>query len=167
MKGWLQQQKPVTMVYTDGSYMHRPSRAGGWAALIVFQGHVTELSGSEGNTTNNRMEMMGAIKALQSIATGAHVYVFTDSQYLKKGISLWISAWKRRNWMTLGNLPIANQDLWKILDAENDRHMVSWHWVRGHDGDAYNERCDKLASEAANSLKTRYLLESVKGELPV
>ena len=95
------------------------------------------------------MELLAAIKGLQSIANRSIVNVFTDSQYVKQGISSWIHAWKRREWKTLQGKPIANKDLWVMLDEQAERHIVSWHWLHGHDGDAFNERCDVLAREAA------------------
>ena len=138
------------VVYTDGSYRWK-LQCGGWAAVIIHEGEIQEISGAEMHSSNNRMELMGPIKALQSIAAGANVYVFTDSQYVKKGVSIWMYGWKRRNWLTFEQKPVLNMDLWQLLDIEQSRHMVSWHWVRGHDGDLYNERCDQLAKEAANA----------------
>jgi ribonuclease HI len=109
-----------------------------------------ELCGSVAVSTNNRMELLAVIMALKSLDAGSNVYLFTDSQYVQKGIQFWVPAWKRKGWMNSQKKPVVNRDLWEMLDAENGRHMVSWHWVRGHDGDKYNERCDVLARTAAH-----------------
>lgn len=148
---WLHKTTTPIVVHTDGSCLANPGGAGGWAAVIIQGEDVTELWGRDASTTNNRMEMMAAIRALQFLPTGSNVYVFTDSQYVQKGIMLWVPSWKRKNWMNSQNKPVVNKDLWLLLDKENKRHMVSWHWVRGHDGAIHNERCDKLAYEAAVS----------------
>lgn len=145
---WLKPVKPI-VIYTDGSCLKNPGGRGGWAAIIVEKGIAKELSGHDPSTTNNRMELMAVIKALQSLPTGSSVYVFTDSQYVKRGILYWVQGWKRRNWKTQQNQEVMNRDLWELLDTENDRHMVSWHWVKGHQEDKYNQRCDELAGQAA------------------
>lgn len=148
---WLHRTANPIVVHTDGSCLANPGGNGGWAAVIIRGDDIVELSGSVEVTTNNRMEMLAAIRALQSLPSGSNVYLFTDSQYLQKGIMYWMPSWKKRGWLNLQNKPVVNKDLWLLLDVENNRHIVSWHWVRGHDGAIHNERCDKLAYEAATS----------------
>lgn len=147
--GWLNKTSKPVVVHTDGSCLSNPGGVGGWAAVITQDGESTEIWGNEKVTTNNRMEMLAVIRALQFLPSGSNVYVFTDSQYVQKGITHWVPSWKRKNWLSVRNKPVANKDLWVELDKQNNRHMISWHWVRGHDGDAHNERVDKLAYQAA------------------
>jgi ribonuclease HI len=149
---WLQNSQKITRVYTDGSCCPNPGD-GGWACVIIHpSGARQELFGSAKNVTNNQMEMMACIQALRALSVGTAVYLFTDSQYVKKGISLWVNGWKSRGWKTALGEPVKNADLWQQLSKENDRHVISWMWVRGHDGNAHNERCDELALAARKSV---------------
>lgn len=134
------------VVYTDGGCVPNPGR-GGWGAVLIYKGAYKEMSGGEPTTTNNRMELIAAVKALEALRRPCRVRIFTDSQYLQKGISLWLPAWKRNGWKRKGS-ELKNVDLWKQLDALTQKHRVEWKWVRGHAGDPLNERCDALVREA-------------------
>ena len=138
--------KPRAIVYTDGACAGNPG-AGGWGAILIWDGHRKELSGGEPATTNNRMELMAAISALEALDRPSHVDMHTDSEYVQKGISSWIHGWKRKGWRTAAGTPVKNAELWRRLDAARLRHEVAWNWVRGHAGDAENERADELARE--------------------
>ena len=132
-------------IYTDGACSGNPG-PGGWGALLRIQMHETELCGGEPATTNNnRMELLAVIEALQFLTTAVEAHVYTDSQYVQKGISVWIHTWKRRGWKTAGNEPVKNEDLWRRLDALTAAHKLEWHWIRGHAGHPENERVDRLA----------------------
>ncbi len=131
-------------IYTDGACSGNPG-PGGWGALLRIDGVETELSGGEPATTNNRMELLAVIEALQSFTQPVTARVYTDSQYVQKGISEWIHSWKRRGWKTAGKEPVKNEDLWRRLDALASGHTIEWHWVRGHNGHVDNERVDALA----------------------
>jgi len=140
----------VKKVYltTDGACLGNPGR-GGWACILRYDGHKKELWGSEPHTTNNRMELMAAIEGLSALKEGCEVEVITDSEYLKNGITSWIQGWKRKGWMTASKKPVVNQDLWKALDRQVERHKTTWSWTKGHASHADNNRCDELASRAA------------------
>ena len=146
--------KPLSKVeiFTDGACSGNPG-PGGWGALLRYNGHEKELSGGEGDTTNNRMEMMAAIAALEAITRPSHVVLTTDSTYVKDGITKWIHGWKRKGWKTANKKPVKNQDLWQRLDQALARHEIEWHWVKGHSGHAENERVDELARQAISDLK--------------
>ncbi len=131
-------------IYTDGGCRGNPG-PGGWGALLVYKGRERELWGGEPHTTNNRMELMAAIVALETLTRSCPVDVHTDSQYLRNGITTWIRGWKANGWKTAAKQPVKNEDLWRRLDAARERHTVNWHWVRGHDGQAENERAHNLA----------------------
>jgi ribonuclease HI len=131
-------------IFTDGACSGNPG-PGGWAAILRYGEVEKELSGYEPHTTNNRMEMMAAIAGLEALKRACRVQVYSDSQYLRDGISKWIHGWKRRSWRTADNQPVKNVDLWQRLDAAAARHAVDWHWVRGHSGHPENERADALA----------------------
>ncbi|EEX69282.1 ribonuclease HI, partial [Mitsuokella multacida] len=139
------------VIYTDGSCLRNPDGPGGWAAVIreVATGVVTELHEGSPSTTNNRMELSAAIAALGFPKHPAKVALYTDSQYLKNGITKWMSGWKRRGWKKADGQPVLNQDLWQELDALYSRHDVTFHWVKGHVGVELNERCDRLAKSEA------------------
>lgn len=134
-------------IFTDGACSGNPG-PGGWAARLVWNGKAREVSGAEPSTTNNRMEMMAAIAALETLKRPMRVEIWTDSAYLRNGITRWLPAWKARGWRTADKKPVKNQDLWQRLEVAMARHRVSWHWVRGHAGDVDNERVDRLAREA-------------------
>jgi ribonuclease HI len=131
-------------IYTDGACSRNPG-PGGWGAHLSWNNHEKELSGGEKLTTNNRMELMAAIAALEHLKRRCTVDLHTDSQYLRFGITQWIGAWKSNGWRTAAKKPVKNSDLWQRLDSARDRHDVSWHWVKGHAGHAGNERADELA----------------------
>jgi ribonuclease HI len=136
----------IIYIYSDGACKGNPG-VGGWGALLVSAGHRKEISGGEANTTNNRMEMTAVIRALESLKRPSTVEVHTDSQYVQKGISEWMTGWKRRNWHTADGKPVKNQDLWLQLDALSQLHKIEWKWVRGHAGHPENERADALANQ--------------------
>ena len=135
-------------MYTDGSCLGNPG-PGGYGAVLVYKQHRKELSGGYRLTTNNRMELMAAIAGLEALSDDCTVELTTDSQYVRQGITQWITGWKRNNWKTAAKAPVKNVDLWKRLDELCQRHHVTWHWVKGHSGHPENERCDDLAREAA------------------
>lgn len=142
--------KPHVTIYTDGACSGNPG-PGGWGALLRFGNHEKELSGAEKDTTNNRMEITAAVMAFRALKEPCQVDIFTDSEYLKKGITNWIQNWKKLGWRRGSpgkTKPLANADLWKELDQVISNHQVSWHWVRGHAGHAENERVDNLAVTA-------------------
>jgi ribonuclease HI len=135
------------VVHTDGACSGNPG-PGGWGAILASGNHEKELKGGEAHTTNNRMELMGAISALEALKVPATVDLHTDSQYVQQGISQWIHGWKRNGWRTADKKPVKNTDLWQRLDAAMQRHDVRWHWVKGHAGHVINERADALARAA-------------------
>jgi ribonuclease HI len=139
-------------VYADGACRGNPG-PGGWGVLLRAGGRERELHGGEPATTNNRMELTAVIRALESLAPGARVRVYTDSQYVQKGISEWIHDWKRRGWRTADKKPVKNVDLWMRLDELARGHEVEWHWVRGHAGHAENERADALANKGIDGAR--------------
>ena len=140
------EKQPVVEIWTDGACSGNPG-PGGWGALLTYGSHTKELCGGEGaGTTNNRMELMAAIQALESLKKPATVRLHTDSAYLRNGITAWLPAWKRNGWRTSDKKPVKNADLWKRLEAAVARHHVVWLWVKGHAGDPGNERADALAN---------------------
>lgn len=140
--------KPHVIVYTDGGSVPNPG-TGGWAAILISGVHKKELKGGEPPyTTNNRMELMAVIAALEALKKPSLVDLHTDSQYVHRGISEYIHNWKRKGWITAARTPVKNDDLWRRLDAAVMRHEVKWHWVRGHAGNEFNERADHLVGEA-------------------
>jgi ribonuclease HI len=138
-------------VFTDGACRGNPG-PGGWGALLRYEGKEKELYGGEANTTNNRMELMAAIMALESLNRECQVRLTTDSEYVKKGITEWLPKWKARGWRTASKTPVKNADLWQRLDTAAAEHKVQWHWVRGHSGHAENERADQLANRGIDEL---------------
>jgi len=139
-------------IYTDGACKGNPG-PGGWGALLRFKGKEKELFGGEHGTTNNRMELLAVVRGLAALNRPCHVVVYTDSQYVQKGISEWIHGWKARGWKTAAKEPVKNADLWQMLDAERNRHLhVDWRWVKGHAGHEFNERADQLANRGVESL---------------
>lgn len=140
------------IIYSDGGSKPNPG-PGGWAALLIYGEHQREISGGERSTTNNRMELMAAIEALNALTRPCEVDFFTDSQYVKKGISEWISKWQRNGWLTADKKPVLNQDLWQRLYELTQIHTIHWKWTRGHAGNPYNERVDQLATQARLQLR--------------
>lgn len=138
----------VIDAYTDGACLGNPG-PGGWGALLNFRGMERELSGGEADTTNNRMELMGAISALEALKRPSTVHMHTDSTYVKNGITEWIMRWRENGWRTAAKKPVANVDLWQRLEVALERHTVTWYWVKAHAGHAKNERADFLAGRAA------------------
>ncbi len=149
----------IVDIFTDGACSGNPG-PGGWGALLRYNGVEKELSGGESPTTNNRMEMMAAIAALESLKRPVQARLHTDSTYLKDGITKWIHDWKRRNWRTADKTPVKNVDLWQRLEAAMERHDVQWIWVRGHAGHPENERADALARQAIAELRMNGLPDS-------
>lgn len=139
-------------VHTDGACLGNPG-PGGWAALLRYRGRERELSGGESMTTNNRMELMAAIMALETLNEPCQVVLHTDSQYVRQGITEWINNWARRGWKTAAGEPVKNRDLWERLHAAAQRHNIEWKWVKGHSGDPDNERVDVLARSQAQILR--------------
>lgn len=141
-------------IYTDGGCIGNPG-PGGWAAILLYGEHVRELSGRYRQTTNNRMELRAAIEALNTLKRPCAVDLYTDSEYVRNGITQWVIGWQRRGWKTAGKKPVKNQDLWQQLLAAVERHTkaggVEWHWTKGHAGDRWNERADELANGAAQA----------------
>jgi ribonuclease HI len=146
----------VIEIYTDGACRGNPG-PGGWAALLKMGDHEREISGAEALTTNNRMELMAVIRALEALKRPVQARLYTDSQYVRRGITEWISAWKARGWRTADRKPVKNQDLWQRLDELNANHRLEWHWVPGHAGVPGNERVDRLANEAIDTLPQQSL----------
>ncbi len=138
-------------VYTDGACRGNPG-PGGWGVLLRYGKTEKELYGGEANTTNNRMELMAAIQALENLKRNCKVSLTTDSEYVRKGITEWIANWKKRGWKTAAKKPVKNKDLWQRLDKAATEHQVDWHWVRGHTGHPENERADELANKGIDEL---------------
>ena len=139
------------VIYTDGACRGNPG-PGGWGALLIKGETRRELSGSAAGTTNNRMELTAAIEALRALKRPVHATVYTDSKYVCTGVQEWLPNWKARGWRTADKKPVKNQDLWEALDAACNGHRIDWRWVRGHAGDAGNERADQLANEAIDAM---------------
>ena len=140
-------KKDVVEIYTDGACSGNPGN-GGWGAVLLYKQHKKEISGSVGNTTNNQMELMAVIKALESLNRSSEVIVYTDSIYVKDGITKWIHNWKSNGWKTANRKPVKNSNLWQELDILSSKHKILWQWVKGHNGNKYNEIADQLATEA-------------------
>ena len=138
-------------IFTDGACKGNPG-PGGWGAILRAKGKERELHGGERETTNNRMELMAAIAALEALTRPCKVDLTTDSQYVRQGITQWIHNWKKRGWKTASKAPVKNVDLWKRLDAACSTHQMEWHWVRGHTGHPENERADQLANRGIEEL---------------
>ncbi|HWP18732.1 MAG TPA: ribonuclease HI [Burkholderiaceae bacterium] len=147
----IQVPRPKVVIYTDGACKGNPG-PGGWGAILRSGTHEKELFGGERSTTNNRMELTAVIEALASLKRTCEVDIYTDSEYVRKGITEWIHGWKQRGWKTADRKPVKNAELWQRLDALAALHRVQWHWVRGHNGDPGNERADALANQGAASV---------------
>ena len=143
---------PKVVIFTDGACSGNPG-PGGWGAILISGGHEKEICGGEPGTTNNRMELMAAIAGLEALKRPCRVDLYTDSQYLRDGITQWLPAWKARGWRTADKKPVKNIDLWQRLEAAAAPHQIAWHWVRGHAGHPENERADALARAAIATLR--------------
>ncbi len=143
---------PQVEIYTDGACKGNPG-PGGWGALLVAGKHRKEMFGGEANTTNNRMELLAVIRALEALNKPCRVVLHTDSQYVQKGISEWIHGWKARGWKTAAREPVKNADLWQTLDVVAQKHEIDWRWVKGHAGHDGNEAADELANRGVQSLR--------------
>lgn len=135
----------VVTIYTDGACKGNPG-PGGWGALLSYGNAAKEIWGGERETTNNRMELLAAISALELLNRPSTVHLYTDSQYLRKGITEWLANWRKKGWKTASGSPVKNSDLWKRLDAARADHQIEWRWVKGHSGDPGNEKADELAN---------------------
>jgi ribonuclease HI len=142
--------KPV-IVYTDGACRGNPG-PGGWGAVLRYNGHERRLHGGEQPTTNNRMELMAAIQALETLREPCTVDLYTDSNYVRQGLTEWLPQWRKRNWKTADKKPVKNQDLWERLDVAATRHKIQWHWIKGHSGDEGNELADQLANKGVDEV---------------
>jgi ribonuclease HI len=142
----------AVVIYTDGACSGNPG-PGGWGALLIFKGKERELSGAEPVTTNNRMELMAAISALEALTRACTVDLYTDSQYVRQGITQWLRGWKANGWRTASRDPVKNEDLWRRLDEARNRHEVRWHWVKGHADNELNNRVDALARAAIAGMR--------------
>ncbi len=138
-------------IFTDGACRGNPG-PGGWGAILRYGDHEREIYGGEARTTNNRMELTAAIRALESLKRSCIVKLTTDSSYVRNGITEWLPNWKKRSWRTASNKPVKNADLWQRLDRVAQVHQISWHWVRGHSGHPENERADQLANRGIDEL---------------
>ena len=142
----------IVTIHTDGSCLSNPG-PGGWAVILRWRDNEREIIGCEQDTTNNRMELKAAIMGLNAVTRAMPIALHTDSRYVMDGVKNWMPRWKENGWKTANKKPVANQDLWQILDEAVSRHRVTWHWVKGHAGNELNERCDQLARSAAESIK--------------
>lgn len=142
---------PAVEIYTDGACRGNPG-PGGWGVVLSSGAREKELRGAEMQTTNNRMELTAAIRALAALKRGSTVALYTDSQYVRKGVLEWLAQWKARDWRTADRKPVKNIDLWQELEREIERHSIEWHWVKGHAGVPGNERADQLANEAIDEM---------------
>ena len=149
--------RKAVQLHTDGACLGNPG-PGGWAALLRYRQKEREISGGAPDTTNNRMELMAAIRALEVLTEPCTVALYTDSQYVRQGIMQWLPNWVRRGWRTAGGEAVKNRDLWERLHAAAQRHAIEWHWVKGHSGDPDNERVDRLARAQAEKLRTPALI---------
>ena len=136
-------------IYTDGSCLKNPGN-GGWAAIIFIDNEKVVISGSKKNTTNNQMELMAAIEALKKVSEGQEIQIFTDSKYVKLGITEWIEKWIQNNWKTSSKQKVKNVELWKELNTISKKHKIKWNWVKAHAGNTFNEEVDELAKKAAS-----------------
>jgi ribonuclease HI len=155
--------KKVT-IHSDGGCHGNPG-PGGWAAVLEYGRHTRELSGGAPATTNNRMELQAAIEALQALREPCEVLFYTDSEYVRRGVSEWLTGWKRNGWKTSLKKPVKNDDLWRALDLTTAKHKIEWRWLKGHAGHAGNEKCDELANLEIEKLKKTFSREQLKASL--
>ena len=146
--------RPDVVIYTDGACSGNPG-PGGWGAILMSGAHRREICGGEAPTTNNRMELMAAIAALEALKRPSNVALWTDSEYMRNGITKWIHGWKRNGWRTADKKPVKNAELWQRLDEARRRHTIEWHWVKGHAGHPENERADVLAREGLKAARAK------------
>jgi len=151
----MSKQDEMVDIYTDGACRGNPG-PGGWAAILTSAGREREISGAEAATTNNRMELLAVINALRALKRRVRARVYTDSQYVRLGMTEWLAGWKARGWRTADRKAVKNQDLWEQLDELAASHEIEWHWVKGHSGVPGNERCDELANAAIDALLGLY-----------
>ena len=149
------------VVHSDGGCHGNPG-PGGWAATLEYGAHQREVSGGAPATTNNRMELQAAIEALNALKEPCEVEFYTDSEYVKNGVTGWLANWKRNGWKTKAKKPVKNEDLWRLLDAAVSRHKIEWRWLKGHAGHAGNERCDQLANEEIAKIKKTFSADQLK-----
>ena len=140
-------EESTIIIYTDGACSGNPG-PGGWGSVLLYNGHRREMSGGDAETTNNRLEMMAVIQALESLKRPCNVKIYTDSVYVMKGMTEWIEQWNKRNWKTAAKKPVKNVELWQRLEQATSRHDIKWQWVKGHSGVPENERADELATTA-------------------
>lgn len=152
------------VIHSDGGCHGNPG-PGGWAAVLEYGQHKRELSGGVPATTNNRMELQAAIAALSALKEPCEVEFYTDSEYVKNGVSGWLVNWKRNGWRTKAKKPVKNEDLWRALDSSVSKHKIEWHWLKGHAGHIGNERCDQLANEEISKIKQTFSAEQLKAVL--
>jgi ribonuclease HI len=152
------------VIHSDGGCHGNPG-PGGWAAVLAYGPHSREISGGEAATTNNRMELTAAIRALNALKEPCRVEFFTDSEYLRKGITGWLAGWKANGWRTRQKQPVKNEDLWRELDAAAARHVITWKWLKGHAGHAGNERCDELSQLEIEKVKRTHTREQLQQAL--
>lgn len=142
---------PLVEIYADGACKGNPG-PGGWGAWMRYSGHEKELYGGELNTTNNRMELTAVIRAIEALNKPCQLKIYTDSVYVQKGMTEWLAGWKARNWRTSDKKPVKNEDLWRLLEHNTQRHQIEWIWVKGHAGHAGNERADRLANKGVDHI---------------
>jgi len=152
------------VIHTDGACQGNPG-PGGWAAVLECEGRTRELSGGVPVTTNNRMELQAVIEALNALQEPCEIEFYTDSEYVKNGVTKWLSTWKRNGWRTKAKQAVKNEDLWRAIDSAVSRHRVEWRWLKGHAGHAGNERCDQLANEEIAKIRQRFKPEQLKEQL--
>jgi len=144
-----QQLPDAITIYTDGACLGNPGK-GGWAAVLLYKNHSKEIFGNQAHTTNNRMELTAVIEALKTVKKSSNIVVYTDSTYVKDGITSWLARWKQNNWQTSKKSPVKNIDLWQELDLQSKDHQINWQWVKAHNGNHYNEKVDYLARKSAH-----------------
>ncbi len=147
-------EMPTVTIYTDGACKGNPG-PGGWGAVFLYNEEIEDFFGGEAQTTNNRMEMMAVIKSLEALPRTCQVELYTDSMYVRDGLNKWMINWKKNGWLTADKKPVKNQDLWQEMDLLQQKHKITWHWVKGHSGDVHNERADDLARSAIVSLQMK------------